>query len=193
MRSLVDFRARLTGGGVRPNLFRVFMKFPVLSNPGYADDLIPFLVESSSLPLDKIGEIEVPYMGRKTYYPGDRTFDPWSINVICDENFAIRDAFERWMSGINSHLGNLRDPLAAVPTGYETDPVIQQLSKIDGPPIKQYKMVGAFPTDLAAVEVDYGVNDTIAKFQVTLRYQWWEATGLATGATTDGTGIPSLG
>lgn len=192
MRSIVDFRARLTGSGARPNLFRVVMKFPNLALPGEADDLISFLAESSSLPADKLGEIEVPYMGRKTYYPGDREFDPWTITVLCDENFKVRDAFERWLSALNAHVANIRDFQAATPAGYTTDPIIQQLSKLDLPPIKQYKMAGAFPTEVGAIETDWGTNNTIAKFQVTLRYQWWEATGTG-GPTTDGSGIPLIG
>ena len=192
MRSIVDFRAQLTGSGARPNLFRIVMKFPNLSAPGEADTLISYLAEASSVPADKLGEIEVPYMGRKTFYPGDREFDPWAVTVMCDENFKIRDAFERWMSALNSHVGNIRDFAAGVPAGYTTDCQIQQLSKLDLPPIKLYKMAGAFPTEVGSMEYDWGTNNTIAKFTVNFRYQWWEATGTG-GPTTDGSLAPLAG
>jgi len=193
MRSILDFRARLRGSGARPNLFRVVGRFPTLARAGLADDLISFHAESTSLPADKLGEIEVPYMGRKTYYPGDREFDPWTISVIVDENFMTRDAFERWLSALNSHVGNTRSFEAAFPEGYTSDWIVQQLSKLDLPPIKQYKLASVFPTEVGEIEVDWGTNNTIEKFKVNLRYQWWESQSVAGGQTTDGGGIPILG
>lgn len=193
MRSIVDFRGKFYGSGVRPNLFRVVLRFPLLAGgDSEASELVSFQAESASLPADKLGEIEVPYMGRKSYYPGDREFDPWTLTVMCDENFKIRDSFERWMSALNQHIGNTRDFAAATPPGYTADPEIQQLSKLDLPPIKIYRMAGAFPTEVGAIETDWGTNNTIAKFQVTLRYQWWESVG-PQGLTTDGPGIPLIG
>lgn len=197
-RSITGIRAQLTGSGARPNLFQVTMAFPLVSSagvggiPGPASGLVTFMAESSSIPADKIGEIEVPYMGRKLYYPGDRDFDPWTITVMNDENFFIRDAFEMWMSALNSHQGNIRDNSAATPAGYTTNALVQQFSKLDLPPIKQYQMVSFFPTELGAIELDWGTNNTIEKFQVTFRYQWWDAIGSTNGPTTDGGGQISL-
>jgi hypothetical protein len=191
-RSITGFRAALVGSGTRPNLFQIVLRFPILAASGAADGLVTFLAETSSLPADKVGEIEVPYMGRKSYYPGDREFDPWTVTVMNDENFIIRDAFERWMSALNSHVGNTRDPLAGVPSGYTTDALVQQLAKLDLPPIKQYNMKSCFPTELGAIELDWGTNNTIEKFQVTFRYQWWDAVGV-NGPTTDGDAGPLAG
>ena len=36
------------------------------------------------------------FRGRKIYIGGDRTFDTWSITVLNDTNFKIRNAMERW-------------------------------------------------------------------------------------------------
>ena len=188
-RSITAFRAALTGSGTRPNLFQVVLRFPILAASGAADNLVSLLAESTSLPADKLGEIEASFMGRKCYYPGDRVFDPWTITVMNDENFLIRDAFQRWMSALNSHVGNTRDFAAATPPGYTTDAVVQQLSKLDLPPIAQYNMKGCFPTEVGPIELDWGVNNTIEKFQVTFRYQWWDAVSV-NGPTTDGDAGP---
>jgi hypothetical protein len=32
-----------------------------------------------------------------------------------------------------------------------------------------------FPSDLTPIDVDWGSNDTIEEFSVTLTYQWWES------------------
>jgi hypothetical protein len=189
-RSITGFRAALVGSGTRPNLFQVVFAFPPLATPpGNASGLMTFLAEATSIPASKLGEIDLPYMGRKSYYPGDRTFEPWTITVMNDENFVIRDAFELWMSALNSHDGNIRDPLAATPAAYTANAQVQQLAKIGDVPIKIYQMEGFFPTDLGTMELDWGTNDTIEKFQVTLRYQWWDATGVNGPTTDDGSQI----
>lgn len=191
---VLSFLSNLPGSGARPCLFRVQMSFPTLvPNGGVGNNLMTFNAEASAVPGDDIGEIELGYMGRKLYYPGDRTFEPWTITVICDENYAIRDCFENWMSAINSHVGNIRSASAATPAGYSTNPVIQQLSKVDGPPLKTYQFQGAWPTKIGAMDVDWNTNNTVGKFDVSLRYQWWDALG-QTGPTTDGGGnIPVVG
>jgi len=44
-----------------------------------------------------------------------------------------------------------------------------------GSKIKVCKIIGAFPTDITPIDLDWGSNDTIEEFSVTLAYQWWEA------------------
>ena len=34
---------------------------------------------------------------------GDRTFDPWSVNIINDTNFEVRKSMEIWMNAMNAH------------------------------------------------------------------------------------------
>jgi hypothetical protein len=78
------------------------------------------------------------------------------------------------MNGINSHNLNVRNPLASTPLGYSVDGEVTQFAKA-GNAIKKYKFVGMFPTDITPIDVDWGSNDTIEEFSVTLTYQWWEA------------------
>ena len=116
----------------------------------------------------------VQYFGRELKFVGNRTFADWTITVINDEDFVIRNAFERWMNGINSHNLNVRNPVALAPFGYTVDGSVTQFGK-QGNSLKKYKFVGLFPTDVAAIVVDWGSNDTIEEFSVTLTYQWWES------------------
>jgi hypothetical protein len=78
------------------------------------------------------------------------------------------------MNGINSHNLNVRNPAALAPLGYSVDGDVKQFGK-KGDTLKKYKFVGLFPTDLAPIDVDWGSNDTIEEFTVTLSYQWWES------------------
>jgi hypothetical protein len=184
-RSITGFRAALVGSGTRPNLFQIVFAFPPLATPpGNANGLVTLLAQATSIPVDKVDEIEVSYMGRKVYYPGDRLFEPWTITILNDENFVIRDSFEFWLSALNAHDANIRDPLASTPKGYTAFGQVQQLAKVGDVPLKIYQMEGFFPVELGAIELDWGTNNTIEKFTVTLRYQWWSATGV-NGPTTD--------
>ena len=87
---------------------------------------------------------------------------------------SVRNAFERWMNGMNSHSLNVRNPLALTPGGYTVDAEVRQFGK-KGDTLKKYKFIGVFPTDISAIDVDWGSNDTIEEFTVNLSYQWWES------------------
>jgi len=194
-RTIDDFKAKLIGGAARPNLFEVELKFPSFVQGG-ADaamlDKSRFLIKSANLPASNINVIEVPFRGRNLKIAGDRTFDIWTITVINDTDFSIRNAFERWMNGINKHdnaTGFIN------PSQYQCDAVIYQLgrntnasaaqaqpaaaapiaSASNYPVLKKYLFHGVFPTNVGAIEMSYDSSDTIEEFTVDLQVQWWDA------------------
>jgi hypothetical protein len=172
--SVNEFRSQMTGDGARPNLFEVSMPFPAFSSPENAQSKLTFMCKTAQLPGATLGVVPVQYFGRELKFVGNRTFTDWTISVINDEDFVVRNAFERWMNGINSHNLNVRNPLATTPAGYTVDGDVRQFGK-NGNVIKRYKFVGLFPTDLTPIDVDWGSNDTIEEFSVTMSYQWWES------------------
>jgi hypothetical protein len=164
----------MVGDGARPNLFEVSMPFPGFSSPGNAQSKLTFMCKTAQLPGSTINSVPVNYFGRELKFSGNRTFTDWTITIINDEDFVIRNAFERWMAGINSHNLNVRNPAALAPLGYSVDGDVTQFGK-NGNTLKKYKFIGLFPTDLTPIDVDWGSNDTIEEFTVTLAFQWWEA------------------
>jgi hypothetical protein len=132
------------------------------------------MCKTAQLPGSTVGVVPVNYFGRELKFVGNRTFADWTISVINDEDFVVRNAFERWMNGINSHNFNVRNPLALAPLGYSVDSEVTQFGK-QGNTLKKYRFVGVFPTDITPIDVDWGSNDTIEEFSVTLTYQWWDA------------------
>ena len=78
------------------------------------------------------------------------------------------------MAGINSHLLNLRNPVALNPGTYTVDGRVTQYGKT-GNKLKEYRIVGSFPTDVSPIDVDWGSNDVMEEFTVTLAYQWWDS------------------
>jgi hypothetical protein len=78
------------------------------------------------------------------------------------------------MSGLNSHVSNLRAEAFRNALDYQQDGFITQFGK-QGDVLKQYKFVGMFPIDVSPIEVDWSSNDTIEEYAVTFAYQWWES------------------
>jgi len=178
-----EFRTNLVGDGARPNLFDISFVFPTVVASGFAGQKMTVMAKSAQLPGVSIGTVPVNYFGRELKFAGNRTFTDWTVTIINDEDFEIRRAFEDWSSQINSHVGNLRATNAVNPTSYQCDGTVRQYAKSGGIPIKVYKFVGLFPTDISPIDLDWGSNDTIEEFTVTFSYQWWESN------TTDNVGI----
>ncbi len=199
-RTLDAFKGKMIGGGTRSNLFEVELYFPDDAIPqdstkDVVSDKSRFLVKAAALPASNISNIAVPFRGRNLKIAGDRTFDPWTITVINDTDFVLRNAFERWMNLINKHEDNagLTDP-----TSYQQDLFVRQLgrstvagtnpvSSVQVPVLKQYKFLGAFPTLVSAIDLSYENTDAIEEFTVELQYQWYDALA-SDGSTQLGTG-----
>lgn len=187
-----EFRAQLNFDGARPNLFHVELAFPALANISGAQQKYTFMARAASLPGGTINVVPQFFQGRELKFAGNRTFQEWTVTIVNDEDFIIRDAFERWMSGMNSHVGNLRNPaFIKGDGGYQSDGFVTQYGKT-GATNKRYKFVGMFPVDVTPIEVDWGANDTIEEFAVTFAYQWWESIEGPNGPTTDTVGSSSV-
>ena len=170
-----DLRSQLTFGGAKSTLFQVQITNPIVG--GIADIKVPFMVKASIIPSSTINSIDVSYFGRKIKVAGDRTFEPWRVTVINDEDFLIRNAMEAWMSAINTHEGNLS---AVGPVQYKAQAQITQFSK-SGVPLRVYNFNGLFPTEVAAMNMSWEDNDRIEEFDVTFAYDWWNVSGGVTG------------
>jgi len=178
--NIQEIRSQLVLGGARASLFQV-----QIANPanGAGDIKVPFMVKAAQIPASSLGQIEVPYFGRKIKIAGDRTFAEWTVTVINDEDFLIRNAMEQWMNSINSHAGNIREFGSASPLLYKSNAQITQFSKT-GVPIREYTFNGMFPTEVSTIEMAWETTDAIEEFTVTFQYDFWEVTGGITGTST---------
>jgi hypothetical protein len=164
-----DFKSKLIGGGARANLFKATINFPIYAQGEV--ELTSFLVKAAQLPASNVGTINVPFRGRQLKIAGDRTFDPWTITIINDTDFKVRNAFERWMNKINQHTANTG---LTNPVDYQADMQVAQLNKA-GEEVKIYNFRGTFPSSISAIEVSYETTDAIEEFQVELQVQYWES------------------
>lgn len=174
--SINNFKSELVGGGARPSLFQVQIVNPIT---GIADLKIPFMVKAANLPSSNIGSYQVPYFGRMIKYAGDRTFEPWSVTVINDEDFLIRNAMETWTNAINSHVSNSR----ALPQNYKSDAIVTQYGK-DGTILRVYNFQGLFPINISEIGVSWEAMDQIEEFSITFEYDLWTVSGGVTGIST---------
>tara|TARA_B100000941_G_C28288134_1_gene440066 strand:- start:42 stop:677 length:636 start_codon:yes stop_codon:yes gene_type:complete len=192
-RSITNFRDRLIGGGARPNMFEVNITLPeqIAPNGDISQDM-RFLVKGAEIPAAVIGNIPVPFRGRILPVAGDRTFNPWTVTVINDAQFNIRDAMEQWSNLINDLEFDVGD---INPADYQTKAEVFQLSRQSQgsggqsagkggeiiQTLRTYNFEGIYPTEVSSIALDYGATDQIEEFQVTFNYLFW---------TTDLPGLP---
>ena len=190
-RTIDDFKSRLVQGGARPNLFEVEFNFPTaikeqLSVSTVEEDLkFRMMIKGAQLPSSNIAEVVVPFRGRQLKVAGDRRFDPWTITVMNDGDFNIRDAFEKW----SNFIIKVSDGSGTInPGDYQADWVVHQLGRGAGdlmtpgeqntnqlPVLRSYRMRGCWPSSISGIELSYDSADTIEEFQVTMQVQYWEA------------------
>ena len=183
-RSIVDFKQKLTGGGARSNLFEVEIEYPesinVTTGSEGPKEFGKFMIKAAEIPASNLGNIPVPFRGRVLPIAGDRTFDPWTVTIINDTNFKIRDAMEQWSNSIN----DLQTAQGLIdPVDYQTNAKVKQLSRegLNNPGditvLREYRFEGIYPNVVSSIPLDYGATDQIEEFQVTFNYLFWEVVG----------------
>lgn len=187
-KTLSNFKSRLAGGGARPNLFEVTLP----SFPGAAEDFwgegenesntkMAFLCKAAQLPASTVAEIPVAFRGRQLKVAGERTFDPWTVTIINDEDFGLRTSFEAWMN----KLSKLNDATGVTnPTSYMTNAYVKQLGRgkerfatenVGGESavLRTYKFYDIWPTNVSAIQLSYDTEGTIEEFDVTFAVQYF--------------------
>lgn len=189
-KSIDQFRGKFAEMA-RPNLFQVSIYLPktqlaplqpvndavvasTQDNDGDGttslDELTQFMVKAASFPASTIGVVEVPFRGRQLKIAGDRTYEPWSVTVLNDEGFTIRQQMETWAQTIQEYKIN---GSSAQNTGeYMGRAIVDQLSR-DGEIIKQATLEGIWPSNISALDLDWGTNDTPEEYTVEFQVQYW--------------------
>lgn len=162
----------LVYGGARPSLFNVELQTPQgIGIDNVSKDKFRFVCKAAELPASMVSEIPVPYFGRRIKVAGQRDFQDWSVRVINDEDFSVRALFEAWSNALNRHVSNVRDP-NLTQEAYKVDMTIKQYGK-DGSLIRSYDLVGAFPTQISPIALNWEAANQIEEFGVTFAYDYW--------------------
>jgi len=133
------------------------------------DETKSFLAKSASLPNRVIGSIELGWQGMKAKIAGDPTFD--SITLVClnDYEWNIKTYFETWLEGIATMSTNVRTAHA----DYKAEIIIEQLGR-DGETIATYKLLGAFPTSMDAIDLSTENYDQVEELSITIEFDEFE-------------------
>ncbi len=172
-----EFKTNLKGGGARPSLFTVDID-AALTQLGIAPPASSkFLIKGASIPTSTIGSYDVFYHGKAIHVAGDRSFETWDTTIINDEDFGIRIAIEKWMDLIADHKLNIRsESLSQKKEGenadYKKSIKVTQFSK-SGKHLHHYHFLGAFPTALSAIALDWATASEMEEYTVTWTYDRW--------------------
>ena len=184
-KSISDFKSALIGGGARPNLFEVELTTLPDGVEGWDAEIFRFMCKGASLPPQTIASIDVPFRGRIFKVAGDRTIDPWTVTIINDENFNLRNAFEQWTDLIAKLENNLG---ATDPEAYMVNAKVYQLGRGSTPNaksnsgtansvLKEYEFYNIWPSTVAAIDLSYDSTDTIEEFTVDFQVQSYKFNG----------------
>lgn len=167
------FRQNLKSGGARPNLFEVQVNFPAAAGVAGSPALkFTFACQATNTPGFNVGSADAFYFGRRVSFAGDRTYDDWQVDVLNDEDFTVRNAFESW-----SNRMALIDHNTAQIEKFEGQPVyatalVRQYGK-EGRIIKEWRLVNAWPMTVGAMDLSWQDNDRIQTFNVVFRYDYF--------------------
>ena len=178
-KSISDFKSALLGGGARPNLFEVELTTLPEGVTGWDAETFRFMCKATALPAQNIAAIDIPFRGRIFKVAGDRTIDNWSVTVINDEDFLLRNAFENWTQQIADLSTNIG---ATNPESYMTNAKVFQLGRGSTKAstnssgernvvLKQNEFVEVFPISVSAIDLSYDTGDTIEEFTVEFAVQ----------------------
>ena len=177
-KTISQFKSALIGGGARPNLFEVELT-TIPGGISWDADNFRYMCKAAQLPASNIAAIDIPFRGRIFKVAGDRTIDTWTVTIINDEGFRLRQAFEEWTGLIARLQNNLG---ATNPESYMTNAKVFQLGRGSSKSssdstgdanavLKEYEFVDIFPTTVGAIDLSYDTGDTIEEFDVEFQVQ----------------------
>ena len=183
-RKISDFKGALLGGGARPNLFEVELT-TLPAGISWDSTSFSYMCKAASLPASNVANIDIPFRGRIFKVAGDRTIDPWTVTIINDENFKLRNAFEEWADLIAKLENNLG---ATNPEAYMVSAKVYQLGRGSSPEsmtnagtansvLKEYEFFNIWPSTVAAIDLSYDSTDTIEDFTVDFQVQSFKFNG----------------
>ena len=169
--SINTFRSNaLNNAGARANLFDVTMTGATVAGLNASE--FTFACKAAQIPSSTVGVVEVPYFGRVVKVPGNKTFENWSVTIINDEDFNIRNAMEKWITAMGTHEGNVATISAGDGTLYG-QATVNQYAKAGGTVLEAYNFVNIFPINVAAIDLAWETNDAIEDFTVEFAYDYW--------------------
>ena len=158
---------------IRPYLFMVDCTINDVTIVEQGDEIgKSILIKTATLPSTTIGNVEIPYQGRKVNMPGDRAAPAdMAMTIIYNTANNIHKKFHDAMNAIqgseNTGIAQT-DLIANTMTIGVGDPASPNAS------IQSYTLYGVIPTSIGAVEVSHETTDALLTFDATIQYTYHE-------------------
>jgi hypothetical protein len=174
------FRNALKYGGARPNAFDIEVVFgsSKVSSLATAAGLkssvdITMMANGSQMPGSIIGTVPLPYFGRVVNVSGDRVYEDWQCAIYSDEDFKLRNFFERWnnMMSFHNYSTNREHAIPGV-NDYVCSVKISHYTKT-GLVDKIVELKNAFPYMVSPIELNWQANDQVMMFEVMWKYDYF--------------------
>ena len=176
-KSIDDFKAALSGGGIRPTMFSVLLSLPdfnPFADTQYDQELrvLPMLCKSSTIPsaVNTTVTVGLP-AGANLKLPGSRLYEPWNMTVINDGDMRLRGMFEDWIESI---IAPEDQRSVQALDRYHGTAQVRQLDR-QGEVIRIYTLYNVFPSHIDAQDLDYEAEG-ITEFTVTMNYHYHTST-----------------
>ena len=176
-KSIDDFKAALSGGGIRPTMFSVLLSLPdfnPFADTQYDQELrvLPMLCKSSTIPsaVNTTVTVGLP-AGANLKLPGSRLYEPWNMTVINDGDMRLRGMFEDWIESI---IAPEDQRSVQALDRYHGTAQVRQLDR-QGEVIRLYTLYNVFPSNIDAQDLDYEAEG-ITEFTVTMNYHYHTST-----------------
>lgn len=148
--------------GARTNLFRVEIPF-------LGQDLEIFC-KGAQFPGHTIEKIPVYYQNNTIPVAGDIEFTDWTITIINDKTFYIRDNIEKWSQQIKSKFSTFGSTDIKE---YFKDCNVYQLDENEKE-VRGYRLYHAWPVDISPIELGYDTENSVEQYTVTFTYTYYE-------------------
>jgi hypothetical protein len=164
-------------GGTRPNRFRITGTAPA----GVGDLFGPegIYCMASSLPESNVGIIPIPFRGRIYKFPGDRSYNEWTVTILDDNGTQLWGTWHRWSEKFNSHVDNLaaaRDHKSNFCTI-----TVHHLDHQSDAVVKSIALQNAWPVQVGPVQLDMGAANQLVQFQVQIAYSHYTSPLVSSG------------
>lgn len=180
--SIDNFR-KAVPGIARSTLFEVVVSWPSGSNalgaPAAGLDFtntFKFTCKSASIPASTFGKIEVPYMGRKIQFIGDRTYTDWNTTVIVDNDWSVYRDIYRWHQLMNDPRENVARGSSNNVYNMNAYKAQAEITAFDqnGNQKMRMRLDGFFPYDMQELQMAWDQTDSTADLTVVWTYDFAE-------------------
>jgi hypothetical protein len=171
-------------GGTRPNRFRITGTAPQgVATSGAASMFPETHCVAATLPESIVGIIPIPFRGRMYKFPGDRSYNEWTVTVLDDTGTnKTWLMFHDWSQQFNNHETNVALEAKQV-NSFCRDLTVQHLDHADaagGSALKSITLLNAWPVQVGPIQLDMGAANQLVQFQVQIAYTHFQYAGSQT-------------